>query len=440
MSPALGNDTNCGGPYIYAAWALTGVAGLALAVQYTTKAWIRWMLPRVSSPRRIWGLEDILYAAGYAFDIAHMVLIQRRLVFKVETSPDPSDALTSFENGLGRHMWFLSDAERTLALKNEFISQPLAVTASMLSRSGMMCFLYTCFSSIDKQIRLSIIVCMAIQVVVNSVTIIQIVVQCGPHPYHAANRVSYFHYMWDNPPADGSVVCQSPTVQTTIGFVQGGFNTTIDFFLTALSAVQLWRYTLRATDAAPAKHKLPFSRIRRMPRQALFRRIWQTISLSGPLLISGIASIVKTYLLKTLGERNDITHNTVPFILWVKIENYSILLASLAPMIRLFVSMVSTDKGQCGPYWSNSRSKNSHPGLELNSQPHTQERRAVLMAVFADEKIVQYTGEEWQRAGSRTHHGRRNSDVQDGSNKVTVRTDIVVRVSSDEASTERLVV
>ncbi|KAM0106995.1 hypothetical protein ACP6JB_007407 [Aspergillus fumigatus] len=403
MSPALGNDTNCGGPYIYAAWALTGVAGLALAVQYTTKAWIRWMLPRVSSPRRIWGLEDILYAAGYAFDIAHMVLIQRRLVFKLETSPDPSDALTSFENGLGRHMWFLSDAERTLALKNEFISQPLAVTASMLSRSGMMCFLYTCFSSIDKQIRLSIIVCMAIQVVVNSVTIIQIVVQCGPHPYHAVrDALSSFLAIADR--------CNSLV----------GMNRPIE-----------------ATDAAPAKHKLPFSRIRRMPRQALFRRIWQTISLSGPLLISGIASIVKTYLLKTLGERNDITHNTVPFIL---IENYSILLASLAPMIRLFVSMVSTDKGQCGPYWSNSRSKNSHPGLELNSQPHTQERRAVLMAVFADEKIVQYTGEEWQRAGSRTHHGRRNSDVQDGSNKVTVRTDIVVRVSSDEASTERLVV
>jgi hypothetical protein len=123
--------------------------------------------------------------------------------------------------------------------------------------------------------------------------------------------------MWDNPPADSSVVCQSPAVQTTIGFVQGGmpcsyilwyftsvyrtdglpgFNTTIDFFLTALSAVQLWRYTIRATDSAPAQHKPLFSRIRRMPRQALFRRIWQTVSLSGPLLLSGIASIVKTYV------------------------------------------------------------------------------------------------------------------------------------------------
>ncbi|GFF87549.1 hypothetical protein IFM53868_05184 [Aspergillus udagawae] len=443
MSTAIGSDTNYAGPYIYAAWvscyshpcatvekidrivlqALTGVAGLALAFRYITKTWIRWMLPRVSSPERVWGLEDILYGTAYAFDIAHMVFIQR-----------------SFENGLGRHMWFLSDAERNYTLKNEFISQPLAVTASMLSRSGMMCFLYMCFSSVDKHIRVSILVCMAIQVVVNSVTAIQIIVQCGPNPYHASNRVSYFHYMWDDLPADGSVVCQSPLVQTTIGFVQGGFNTAIDFFLTALSAVQLWRYTIRATDSAPSQHKPLFSRIRRMSRQALLRRLWQTVSLSGPLLLSGIASIVKTYLLKTLGERNDITHNTVPFILWVKIENYSILLATLAPMIRLFVSMVSTDKGQSGAYWSNSRSKSSHPGLELDSQPHTQKKGAVVMSVSAGEETVQHTGDEWKRASSRAHQRRRSSDLQDASNGVTVRTEIVVRVSSDKTSTERLVI
>jgi hypothetical protein len=61
--------------------ALTGVAGLALAFRYITKTWIRWMLPRVSSPERVWGLEDILYGSAYAFDIAHMVFIQRRWAF-----------------------------------------------------------------------------------------------------------------------------------------------------------------------------------------------------------------------------------------------------------------------------------------------------------------------------------------------------------------------
>lgn len=37
-----------------------------------------------------------------------------------------------------------------------------------------------------------------------------------------SNRVSYFHYMWDPLPSDGSIACQTPSVQTTIGFVQGG--------------------------------------------------------------------------------------------------------------------------------------------------------------------------------------------------------------------------
>lgn len=63
---------------------------------------------------------------------------------------------------------------------------------------------------------------MIIQVIANALTIVQIVVQCGPNPYRPADRTKYFHYMWDPLPADGSVKCQSPNVQTTVGFVQGG--------------------------------------------------------------------------------------------------------------------------------------------------------------------------------------------------------------------------
>lgn len=43
-----------------------------------------------------------------------------------------------------------------------------------------------------------------------------------PSDMNQSNRVTYFHYMWNQLPADGSVVCQSPSVQATIGFVQGG--------------------------------------------------------------------------------------------------------------------------------------------------------------------------------------------------------------------------
>lgn len=120
----------------------------------------------------------------------------------------------------------------------DFLSQPLAVTSAMVSRAGMMWFLLTCFSASDKKIRLSIIVCSVVQVAVNMVTIVQIIVQCGPNPYQTVSnlllsawpilissqtdRVQYFHYMWTPLPEDGSVKCQSPSVQTTVGFVQGG--------------------------------------------------------------------------------------------------------------------------------------------------------------------------------------------------------------------------
>lgn len=117
--------------------------------------------------------------------------------------------------------------------------------------------------------------------------------------------------MWTPLPADGSVKCQSPSVQTTVGFVQGGmchlvlshrdgnslkpgFNTVIDFFLGVLAAVELWQFFLRTLHRDP---NLSFwSQFRKINSTVRSRRIWQTLTLSGPLLLSGAASIVKTYV------------------------------------------------------------------------------------------------------------------------------------------------
>lgn len=38
---------------------------------------------------------------------------------------------------------------------------------------------------------MSIVVCMIVQIVINSVTIVQIVVQCGPYPYRPVCMPSY---------------------------------------------------------------------------------------------------------------------------------------------------------------------------------------------------------------------------------------------------------
>ncbi|KAL3471137.1 hypothetical protein BJX99DRAFT_32926 [Aspergillus californicus] len=463
-------DATYGDPFVHACWALTAVVSVALIFRYTVKAWASWILPSVSSPTRIWGPEDILYVIGYGFDIAHMIFIQK-----------------SLDSGLGRHVWFLKDEDRIAAMKWDFISQPLAVTASMFSRCGMTWFLYTCFNGAGKSIRIAFIVGAVIQVVANSVTVLQIVLQCGPDPYRVTNRAAYFHYMWDGVPTDGSAVCQSPDVQTTIGFVQGAFNSAVDFSLTILSAMQLWQFSMRAMDGAPTGGNSFFVRFKRMPKHARNRRIWQTLILSVPLALSGCASIVKTYLLKSLGERNDFTHNIVPFILWVKyvhshpltnqptiyakyiltiprIENYSILLATCGPILRLFVRVVFDNHGKENSrntnasrwgYWSSSAGAANQygRGLDLDGHIHTQNQGSVVMSVFADKGAgsrvrggVDADGDSDLSGGDSIEVGaggvRDGGDgVGDGIKGVTVKTDITVQVDEegDGGSTSGLV-
>ena len=121
--------------------------------------------------------------------------------------------------------------------------------------------------------------------------------------------------MWDPLPTDGSVICQDPSVQAAIGFTQGAFNTIIDFSLAYLSAFELWQILFRSST----HHNTSFiTRFRELDRTTRSRRLWQTATLSGPLVLSGVASIVKTYLLKALGDRLDFTYNIPPFVLWVK--------------------------------------------------------------------------------------------------------------------------
>jgi hypothetical protein len=89
---------------------LTGLVAAVLLFRYGVKAWVYFALPTVSSPERVWGLEDIFYAVGFVFDILHMSLIQK-----------------SKENGLGRHFGPLSPEEKGAAMKWNFASQPVGM-------------------------------------------------------------------------------------------------------------------------------------------------------------------------------------------------------------------------------------------------------------------------------------------------------------------------
>ena len=196
-------------------------------------------------------------------------------------------------------------------MKWDFISQPLAVAAAMWSRTGVILFLYTCFAQNRKSLRIVVLVCLVVQFVANLFTILQIILQCGPNPYRLVNRAAYFHYMWDPLPTDGSVVCQAPTVQATVGYVQGGMsrmdpfsqcrgltlaalNTLVDFTLTYLAGFELWQFMFRGNTGG--HHVSVFGRFKKLDSRIRNQRLWQTALLCGPLLLSGVASIVKTYV------------------------------------------------------------------------------------------------------------------------------------------------
>ncbi|EPS31923.1 hypothetical protein PDE_06882 [Penicillium oxalicum 114-2] len=416
-------DVDIGTNIFIGCWIMTGVVGATLLFRYAVKSWVRFALPQVSAPGRIWGYEDLFFLAAYVLDLGHMTMIQM-----------------SSEWGLGRHFYYLTGEERFMAMQYDFYSQPLAVAAAMVSRTGMMWFLLTCFAASDKKIRISIIVCAVIQIVVNMVTIVQIIVQCGPSSHIAANRVLYFKYMWTPLPSDGSVVCQSPDVQTTVGFVQGGFNTVIDWILAVIAGVELWQFFLRTLHRENLSVWSQFKKINSTVRS---RRIWQTLTLCGPLILSGAASIVKTYKLKSLGDRLDFTYNIVSFILWVKIENYSILLASCAPVARLFLRTVvdARQEGQLG-YWSksNSRSKSAKNEVELKDR-HSPDNIGWMDSSTATATATTPWHDEEQppstwvvnpdKSGHRLSRGLQGfehevEDVESGG--VTVHTDIVVHV------------
>ncbi|GAM37335.1 hypothetical protein TCE0_023r07175 [Talaromyces pinophilus] len=356
IPPPEEGDINVGTEIFRGCWVLTGFVGVVLIFRCGIKTWVRWALPQVSAPGRIWGLEDVFFFFGYTVDILHMTLIQH-----------------SYNWGLGRHFYYLTPEEKVQALRYDFASQPCGMFALILE-VGMMWFLLSCFANSNRRLRISIIICMIVQIVVNSITIVQIVVQCGPNPYYATDRTKYFHYMWDPLPPDGSVKCQSPHVQTTIGFVQGGFNTIIDMYLAGISAFELWQFFIQTLQRNPGVSVwAQFSKINPNVRS---RRIWQTLTLSGPLVLSGAASIVKTYLLQYLGDRLDFTYNIVTFILWVKIENYAILIATCAPVIRLFLRTFvdMRREGRYGGYpWSRSHSSNPHNSNENNSGSSNQQ-------------------------------------------------------------------
>ena len=275
---------------VIAGWVLTALVTAVLSFRIAVKTWITLVLPPMSRPRRVWGLEDLFLSLGFIVDITHMTMIWKRCE-TASLSSLPNADRYSYQNGLGRHFFYLTAEERIRAMHWDWISAPLAVAAVSLSRTGVMCFLYACFAKNKKRLAVSLLICIGIHTTVNLVTILQAVLQCGPNPYRATNRAAYYRYMWEPLPEDDSVICQSPTTQEYVGYGQGAFNTLVDFFLVGLAAYEIWQFVFQAH----AQHLTAWvDKFKALERHVRRQRLWQTFLVCAPLSLSGVACIVKS--------------------------------------------------------------------------------------------------------------------------------------------------
>ena len=137
--------------------------------------------------------------------------------------------------------------------------------------------------------------------------------------------------------------------------------------LVVLSAFEVWQF-LYLGQKSRLRHGLHrFTTLNREVRQ---QRLWQTALICGPLTLSGVACIIKSPLVGSIGNRSDITWNLMPLVLWAKIENYTIPIGASAMVMRLFIKTFS-EKGpraEAYAYGTSNQPRSAAGVVELSTR------------------------------------------------------------------------
>lgn len=113
--------------------------------------------------------------------------------------------------GLGKHIWNLTRHDRMHAMKYTVILEGLTVASSMFGRISFAIFLIMVLGKTAWKKRCILWSLVAVQAIINVITIVQIYAQCGTH----------LSALWDREEAK-TAHCQSLSVETKIGYVQTG--------------------------------------------------------------------------------------------------------------------------------------------------------------------------------------------------------------------------
>ncbi|KAK5114555.1 hypothetical protein LTR85_010132 [Meristemomyces frigidus] len=206
----------------------------------------------------------------------------------------------AWTKGLGRHFAALTPTQQQDSLFYIIgLVEIFSIITCMWGRISFATFLLYIIGPIDAAKKWALWAVIAVQILINLIVAIQIYSQCGPHVTALWNYAVAAH-----------ANCQSPMVETIIGYVQSGFNSLCDVTLTILPGMILWNLN--------------------MP-------LGQKIGLGATLTLSIFAfgaSLAKAVQIRNLSARNDFTWYMVSLQLWVCIENNVVMVAASIPTLR----------------------------------------------------------------------------------------------------------
>ncbi|KAI4798037.1 hypothetical protein E4T45_11688 [Aureobasidium sp. EXF-8846] len=266
-------DIDLSAPVVKIVWILLAVSTLVV----TTRLIIKFR-----STRRLY-LDDGLMALALLLAWVHATFLQ-----------------VSFDNGLGRHVFYLKPDERYLALKYGFISLVWSYLCPLCGRLSFCAFLLCVAQTDPRTKKWPIWTFIVLQIIVNVMASVLLLSTCGTHleDLFLLHLGNYYDY------------CLDISVQTNYAYFAGAFNTLTDFFLTVQPAL-LIKHTKLATG-----NKIGVA------------------SLFCLSIIAMVAALVRTVAAHKLNDVGDYTYELTPFVTWVSVELNVVLTVTSLPLLR----------------------------------------------------------------------------------------------------------
>ncbi|EED12802.1 conserved hypothetical protein [Talaromyces stipitatus ATCC 10500] len=225
------------------------------------------------------------------------------------TSSAGSAILTiGIKHGYGQQVWDINPENVSKVILYDYLSQALGLAGGAISRVSFIVLIISILGT-RKAYRIVLWVLVGAQIIINSLFILVIFLQCP----------GYTSAIWN---VTGEGKCWDLRVQTYYGYFQSSFNSVTDFYLAAYSTYISWNLKLKLGIKCGL------------------------IGLLSLGIFAMIASIIKTFQIHVLASiDSDPTVATADLERWLYIETYLVIITGSVPCIRSLISTKKSDSG-----------------------------------------------------------------------------------------------